>query len=142
MENENQKPIVGIGVLVFKDKKILLGNRRWRHGDGEYSFPGGHLDYMESFENCAKRETFEEAGVKIRNIKFQCLANANLYPPRHEVYVGIIADWESGEAVSVEDERIIGWDWYDLDKLPKPLFKFCEISIESYKTSQNYFDLE
>lgn len=138
---KNEKTKIGVGVLVFKDNKILLGKRRWRHGDGEYSFPGGHLEYMQSFENCAKQETLEEAGIKIKNIRFLCLANTNLYLPRHEIYIGVIAEWESGETRSLEDERIVDWGWYDLNNLPKPLFKFCEISIEAYKTGKNYFDL-
>ena len=142
MEQIDRTTKIGLGVLIFKDKKVLLGKRRWRHGDGEYSFPGGHLEYMQSFEKCAKQETLEEAGINIKNIKFLCLANANFYKPRHEIYVGVIAEWESGEPQSFKDEKIIDWKWYDLDDLPKPLFKFCEISIESYKTGKNYFDLK
>ena len=34
--------------------------RRGSHGAGEYSTPGGHLDPLESFEACARRETREE----------------------------------------------------------------------------------
>jgi 8-oxo-dGTP diphosphatase len=139
-EEKKERPKVGVGVLVFKDGKILLGKRRWKHGDGEYAFPGGHVEYMQSFEDCARAETLEEAGVKIKNIRFSCVANSNFYPPRHEVYIGMIADWESGEPRSLDDERIVGWDWYDLDNLPSPLFKFCDLSIDSYKTGKFYYD--
>ncbi len=142
MEEKNQKPIVGVSVMIFKNGKILLGKRRWRHGDGEYAFPGGHLDYMESFKDCVKRETSEEAGIKIKNIKFLCLANTNLYEARHEIYIGLIAEWESGEPRSLEEERITDWNWYNLDNIPQPLFKFCNFSIESYKTGKNYYDKE
>ena len=41
---------------------ILLGKHKDDHGTGEYAVPGGDLDYMESFEDCGKRETFEETG--------------------------------------------------------------------------------
>lgn len=57
MGQYNLHPKVGIGVMIFKDGKVLLGKRKGSHGDGEYSFPGGHLNYMESFEDCAQRET-------------------------------------------------------------------------------------
>ncbi len=142
MIEKKEKPKVGIGVMIFKDKKILLGKRRWRHGEGEYAFPGGHLDYIESFENCAKRETLEETGIKIKNTKFSCIANTNFYLPRHDIYIGMIAEWESGEPQSFKDERIVDWAWYSLNNLPKPLFKFCEISIDSYKTGKSFYDLE
>ena len=139
---ENEIIKVGVSIMIFKEGKILFGKRRWKHGDGEYSFPGGYLDYLESFEECAKRETLEEANIKIKNVKFLCMANTNLYPPRHEIYVSLMADWESGEPKSFEEERIVDWAWYDLDNLPSPLFKFCEISINAYKTGKIYYDKE
>jgi 8-oxo-dGTP diphosphatase len=43
-------PLVGIGVTVVRDGTVLLGRRLGSHGAGEYSTPGGHLDYLESFE--------------------------------------------------------------------------------------------
>lgn len=63
-----QHPKVGIGVMIFRDGEILLGKRKGSHGDGEYAFPGGHLEYMESFSDCARREVREECGIEIANI--------------------------------------------------------------------------
>ena len=40
---EHNKPKVGVGVMVFKDGKILLGKRKGAHGEGEQAFPGGLL---------------------------------------------------------------------------------------------------
>lgn len=142
METTDKNVKVGVGVLIFKNGKILLGKRKGRHGDGEYSFTGGHLEYMQSFEDCAKQETLEEAGIKIKNVKFLCLANENFYPPRHEVYIGVTADWEEGVPKTFPDERIGDWNWYDLDNLPTPLFKFVELSLDSYKSGKNYYDKE
>ena len=44
-----------------------------------YAFPGGHLEYMESFEQCARRETLEECGIEIERIRFQFVANVQTY---------------------------------------------------------------
>lgn len=66
----NDKINVGVGVMIFdKDGMILLGKRKGSHGAGEYSFPGGHLEYGESFEECAKREVMEECGIEIKNLE-------------------------------------------------------------------------
>jgi 8-oxo-dGTP diphosphatase len=46
---DNNLPKVGIGVVVVKEGKILLGKRKGSHGNGEYAGPGGHLEYLESF---------------------------------------------------------------------------------------------
>lgn len=138
-KNEEQRPKVGIGVMIFKDGKILLQKRKGSHGDGEYSFPGGHLEYMESFEECARRETMEEAGIKIKNLKFLLLSNLKDYAPKHYVHLNFIADWESGEPKIMEPDKCDGWDWYDLDNLPTPNFKTMPVCIEAYKTGKYYF---
>ncbi len=62
MKQEN-KPKVGVGVMILKDGKVLLGKRKGSHGQGEYAFPGGHLEHMESFADCAKREVADTSGL-------------------------------------------------------------------------------
>lgn len=126
--------------MIFKEGKILLGKRKGSHGEGEYAFPGGHLEYMESFEECAKRETMEEAGIEIKNVKFLFLSNLKDYAPKHYVHIGLIAEWKSGEPKVLEPHKIDSWDWYSLDKLPSPLFKIFPQLLEALKTGKNYFD--
>lgn len=137
---ETKRPKVGIGVMIFKDGKILLAKRKGSHGAGEYAFPGGHLEYMESFENCARRETREECGVEIQNLRFQLLSNVTTYAPKHYVHIGVIADWKSGEPEVLEPDKCESWDWYALNALPEPLFALCQLAIENYGTGKNYFD--
>lgn len=62
MEN-NYRTKVGVGVMVFKDGKVLLGKRMSSHGDGEYFWPGGHMEHMESFEGCANFRVLRAAGA-------------------------------------------------------------------------------
>ena len=66
----DQRPKVGVGVFVLKDGKILMGKRKGAHGEGSWSLPGGHLEFNESWDMCAVRETMEETGVTIKNIRF------------------------------------------------------------------------
>lgn len=70
---------VGIGVLVFKDGKVLLCKRKGSHGAGEYGGPGGHLEFGESILDCARRECREEVGIEIKNIRFLCVSNILRY---------------------------------------------------------------
>jgi len=141
MENISDKKLkVGIGVMVMKDEKVLLGKRKGSHGEGEYAFPGGHLEYMESFEDCVLREIKEECGIEIANIRFQFLSNEMHYAPKHYVHIGLVADWKGGEPQLLEPEKCESWGWYNLDNLPQPLYASCRQGIESYKTGKNYFD--
>ncbi len=138
---EQDRPKVGVGVMILKEGKVLLGKRKGAHGGGEYAFPGGHLEYGESFESCAKRETLEECGVEVGDVRFQVLANVTKYAPKHYVHIGVEADWMHGEPKVLEPEKSESWNWYDLDNLPEPMFEMCRLSIESHKTGRNYYDL-
>ena len=71
----DKRPKVGVGVIIIKGNKVLLGKRKNSHGEGSWCFPGGHLEFNESLENCAKREVLEETGVKIKNIRFETITN-------------------------------------------------------------------
>lgn len=138
----NQRPAVGIGVMIFNpDNKVLLAMRKGSHGAGEYAFPGGHLEFGEAFAECAIRETMEESGIKINNIQFLYLANIMKYGGKHYIHVGLTAEWESGVPKVMEPEKSEAWDWYNLDNLPEPMFEMCRLAFDSYKTGQKYYDL-
>ena len=135
-----KRPKVGIAVLVIKDGKVLLGKRKGAHGAGEYASPGGHLEYWESIEECAKRECMEEAGIKIRNVRLVRLSNLKRYSKKHYVDIGLVADWASGIPKVLEPKKCAGWDWYDLNKVPYPLFGAIGQTLESLKSGKNFFD--
>ena len=138
--NEELRPKVGVGVMILKNNQVLMTKRKGSHGAGEYSFPGGHLEYMESFEDCAIRETMEEAGIEIKDIRFLFIANVKKYAPKHYVHIGMIAQWGSGEAMVMEPEKAEEWKWYSLDELPEgDIFEFCKLSFEAYKKNKNYY---
>ncbi len=141
MDNGTKSILVGIGVMVMKDGKVLLGKRKGSHGEGEYAWPGGHLEYMESFEHCAKREVREETGLEVTNVRFLRLYNLKTYAPKHYVDIGLLADWQSGVPAVLEPERIESWKWYSLDQLPAPLFSTIPSYLEAYRTGRNYFDM-
>jgi 8-oxo-dGTP diphosphatase len=136
---ENDRPKVGVGVLIFKDGKLLLMKRRGGMASGSWGSGGGHLEYMESFLDAIQREIREEAGVEIENIRFLCLVNLKEHRPRHYVDIGFVADWKSGEPKVLESEfESLGW--YGLDDLPAPLFSAVKIYLEAYKTGEYFFD--
>lgn len=126
--------------MIVKDGKFLIGKRKGSHGEGEYAPPGGHFEYMESFEEAARREVKEEVDIEIQNIKLLSLSNLKNYAPKHYVNIGLVAEWKSGEPKVMEPDKMTDWNWYDLDKLPTPLFATVKNYIESLKTGRIFFD--
>jgi 8-oxo-dGTP diphosphatase len=139
---EEIRPRVGIGLVILKGNKILLGKRKSSHGHGEYASTGGHLEHDESMEECVYRELAEEAGedLKIKNLKFLCLINLRKYLPKHYIDIGFIAEWKSGEPIVMEPEKKESWEWYEIDELPSPLFSTIPNYIEAYRTGKIFFE--
>ena len=119
----NKRPKVGIGVVVIKDNKVLFGKRKNAHGDGAWCYPGGHLEYGESWEECSNREVMEETGIKIKNLRFGTVTNDIFKSEKkHYITICIIADFDSGEVKVMEPGKCEKWEWFEWDKLPSPLF--------------------
>lgn len=137
-----ERPKVGVGVMILKDGKVLLGKRKNSTAEGEYAFPGGHLEHMESVEECVRREVLEETGIEIENIRFLRLMNLIKYAPKHYIDIGMTADWKSGEPQVLEPEKVEGWEWYSLDNLPEPLFDGIPTFFEAMKTGKSFWDVD
>jgi 8-oxo-dGTP diphosphatase len=118
-----ERPVVGIGVCVMKEGKVLLGKRINSHGVDCWSFPGGHLEINETWEECAKREVLEETDLKIRDTKFAGVTNDIFSTEKkHYITLFIRADYESGELKIMEPEKCTEWKWFNWKNLPQPLF--------------------
>ena len=59
------KGATGVGVLVVKDGKFLVGNR---DDNNQVGSPGGHIESWEDAERAAMRETEEEFGITLKNL--------------------------------------------------------------------------
>lgn len=125
LEDQNRKNFqarVGVGVFIVKDSKILLGKRKGSHDAGTWSPPGGHLEFHETPDITAIRETAEECGVRIKNIRSLTFTN-DIYEleQKHYITIFLVADYASGEPKILEPDKCDGWEWYDPKELPREL---------------------
>ncbi len=118
-----KEPKIGIGVIVVKDEKVLLGRRKGTHGGGTWSFAGGHLEFNEELEAGAQREVREETGLNIKNIRLGTFTNDIFRnEEKHYITLFVVADYDFGELEVKEPERCEEWQWFEWNKLPTPLF--------------------
>lgn len=136
-------PRVGISVYIIHDNKLLLGKRKGSHAAGYWATPGGHLDYGESLEQCAEREVFEETGIKIKDIIYGPYVN-EIFEQDHKHYVSIhlFATWDSGIIENKEPHKCEGWEWFDLNELPSPLFPSTARLVEQGMFSSTFYSKE
>ena len=66
------KPGLGVGIMIIRENKILLGLRNPDkekagsdlNGEGTWTMPGGKVKFMEKLVDAAKRELEEETSLK------------------------------------------------------------------------------
>merc|ERR1712070_237455 len=147
-------PRIGVGVFDFASRtsnRYLLGKRLGSHGAGTYALPGGHLEYGESFEQCATREVLEETGLDITDIRFLTATNSVFHETtKHYVTIFMTAIARSAEnglelvPKVMEPDKCEGWSWStfsDMRKMTaatgaelfKPLYSLMEQRTELCK---------
>lgn len=122
---------VGVGVMIFRKKKVLLGKRHGDpkkadselHGEGNWTMPGGKLQFKEELEEAACREVFEETGIKINKKKLKIISVANdIVKDAHFVTIGFLYKDFKGEPKIMEPDEITEWKWFKLANLPTLIF--------------------
>lgn len=114
---------VGVGVILIRDNKILLGERMGSHGANTWSPPGGHLEFGENIETCAIRETEEETGLIISSVEKLAFTNDFFEKEeKHYVTLFVTASDITGEPHVTEPDKCKQWQWFELNALPQPLF--------------------
>lgn len=116
-------PQIGVGVLIFRDGKLLLGQRKGSHGAGSWAAPGGHLEFGESPASCARREAEEETGLQLDGLQPGAFVS-DVFPEANKHYITLfmIAHQVRGEPQNCEPEKCAGWQWFAPEALPHPLF--------------------
>jgi NAD+ diphosphatase len=101
-------------VLVTRGRELLLARRPGTE-PGRYSAVAGFVEPGEMLEDTVRRETLEEVGVEIKDIRY---FGSQPWPFPHSLMVAFTASHAAGavrpDGVEIEDAR-----WFDAGALPK-----------------------
>lgn len=145
----NDKPTVAVCVVVTSSLHphcVLLGIRKNAFGAGTYALPGGTLEFGEIVEDCGSREISEETGLKLTNLKTECILNVVwLSEQRHFVAIvlcGEVDNTKQQEPDTLEPHKCEGWEWHDWHCLPNnlflPLMKLKESGYDPFNNKSDY----
>ena len=127
------RPYIGVGVLLWQERHLLLGKRICADGDSCWQFPGGHLEGDESVIECASREVLEETGLNISDPVHLAVTDRSFRVGQDRyITLFVSCDYVSGDPVLVEPDKCECWRWFDYQKLPQPLFEPVEILLSQY----------
>ena len=135
-------PYVGVGCIVIRDGQlVLVQNQR-----GFWSTPGGHLDFGESPDVCAARETLEETGISVANVEFVAITNDVLADAgRHYLTVWMRGDADSAPARIGDAAEINQLGWFapgNLHAHCTSTFKIClkvVVGLDHLQTCNSQF---
>ena len=107
----------GANVILVKDGKILLLLRRLGWKTGYWGPPGGHIDPGETPKQAAVRETYEEAGLRIKESDLELVAQRTKHDFGMIYYYTTDKFTGKGVALSHEHKSFTWADWEKIEGL-------------------------
>ena len=104
-----------VRVIVYRDDgKILLV--RGRFSRQEWALPGGGVKHNESYEQAAVRETLEEVGLRVYNLRYLGKANSHESYAKFSVrvFVAHASDYDIKCNFEIMEAR-----WFNMNYLPE-----------------------
>lgn len=112
------RPIIGVGVVVFRGDEVLLIKRGKPPVSDRWSIPGGAQEIGETVREAALREVAEETGIEIDivgliDVVDGITRDAGGRAKYHYTLVDFAALWRSGEARAASDAAAARWIGHD-----------------------------
>ncbi len=112
------QPIVGIGVVIVSEGKIVLAQRGNEPGKGKWTIPGGLVELGESIEDTVIREAKEETCLDVEKPQLIDVVDNVEYDEAgkikyHYVIVDYFVSVKSGELKAASDAVDLRWVPFD-----------------------------
>ncbi len=116
-----ERPIVGVGIVIWRNHQILLIRRGKPPREGQWSLPGGAQELGETVFEAARREAREETGLDVEVLGLLDVVD-NIRPDedgrikQHYTLIDVVADGPNGDVKAGDDAKDA--KWFSLDDIP------------------------
>ena len=112
------QPVVGVGIVIWKEDQFCLIKRAKPPRAGQLSLPGGGQELGETYFETARRETMEETSLVIEVLGLINVVDSIHHDDKgkvkqHYTLVDVYAKWVSGEPQGRSDALDANWYYYD-----------------------------
>lgn len=126
-----RNPSVGVAVILLRDHRLLLTQRR----SGRWCIPCGHVEWTEDVAAAARRELQEETGLICELIRVYAVQSNFHDPTSHTVGVWYLGQ-EMGGSLSAGDDAMQA-KFVDLNAPPKLAFPTDKTVIDQLASERN-----
>ena len=109
-----QRPVLGVGALIFRRDTILLVQRGRAPLKGYWSLPGGALETGEQLTAAIQREVLEETGLHVKPLSIaeifeRIMRDKQGNPEYHYVLIDYVCKVTGGELAASDDASLARW---------------------------------
>lgn len=109
-------PAPAVAVILFRENKILLVKRKYEPKKDDWTLPAGYMEYNESAEDTAIRETKEETNLDIKAKKLFTVLPGFDDSRQHVVLIIYYGEIKQGDLKPGDDASEVRF--FSLDNLP------------------------
>jgi 8-oxo-dGTP diphosphatase len=125
------RPAVTVDIVIVTREakpRVLLIRRKHEPFEGQWAIPGGFIEMDETLDDAARRELFEETGVKAKDlVQLHAFGDPKRDPRGRNIAVAYLAEVDADRLQPRAGDDAAEVGWFALARPPKLAFDHKDI---------------